>query len=262
MSTSYQYRELKTISHRFWNATQSLYFFRCVDVRTHMNIIQLNSGKFLVIDTIGLTPGLKAEIDHLTNNGRLIEAVIATHPFHTLYFPAFYAAYPHAAYYGTPRHIRNQPQIPWAGDVSTEAVQGKWSPEVEMAVPDGAEFIHPEEGNHFSSLFVFHRASRTIHVDDTIMVYENIGCMMGCLVRRGSMGFHLSITSNGMHPTASAGFAFKNWLQTRVLDAWDFDNICSAHMGNMIGGAKARLQETLNAAEPVFQKHSRKHAGR
>ena len=38
----------------------------------------------------------KAELDILTDKGRLIEAVVATHPFHTLAFPDFYAQYPAA----------------------------------------------------------------------------------------------------------------------------------------------------------------------
>lgn len=70
-----------------------------------MSIVQLSSGKFLVVDTIPLDTELKglllgwpliglAEIDNLTNNGRDIEAVIATHPFHTLAFYGFYEAYP------------------------------------------------------------------------------------------------------------------------------------------------------------------------
>jgi hypothetical protein len=39
---------------------------------------------------------VKREIDRLTRGGKLISAVIATHPFHTLGFPTFYAAYPNA----------------------------------------------------------------------------------------------------------------------------------------------------------------------
>ena len=35
----------------------------------------------------------------------------------------------------------------------------------------GAEFVNPlpESSNHFVSVFVFHRSSRTLHVDDTIV---------------------------------------------------------------------------------------------
>lgn len=59
-----------------------------------MSLIKLASGKFLVIDTVPLEDDQKAALDQLTDNGALIEAVVATHPFHTLAFPAFYKAYP------------------------------------------------------------------------------------------------------------------------------------------------------------------------
>lgn len=63
-----------------------------------MTLIRLNSGKFLVIDTVTLHPFLKAEIDQLTNKGADIIAVVATHPFHTLAFNGFYKAYPTPPY--------------------------------------------------------------------------------------------------------------------------------------------------------------------
>lgn len=61
-----------------------------------MSVIKLASGKFLIIDTVPLEEEHKAALDALTENGALIEAVVATHPFHTLAFPAFYKAYPNA----------------------------------------------------------------------------------------------------------------------------------------------------------------------
>jgi hypothetical protein len=94
---------------------------------------------------------LRKEIDMLTRGGALIEAVLATHPFHARGFEPFYAVYggsglsirangqkglfsssgggggsaaaappaqntSHIKYYGTPRHLRRLPQIPWIGD--------------------------------------------------------------------------------------------------------------------------------------------------
>ncbi|CAF4418165.1 unnamed protein product [Rotaria magnacalcarata] len=139
-----------------------------------MSFIQLHSGKFLVIDTIELNDKLRQEINHLTDNGDKIEAVIGTHPFHTLSFPAFYESYPNAAYYGTPRHLRRLTHIPWIGNLHDCDVRKKWEPDVELRFPAGAEFINPqpESSNHFSSVFVYHRASATLHVDDTIIYAE------------------------------------------------------------------------------------------
>jgi hypothetical protein len=256
----FTYREIVEIAPNYWNVQQPLVMMGCLDIRTHMNLIKLETGKFVVLDTVRLSPTLKAELDHLTVNGTLIEAVVATHPFHTLYFPAFYAYCPHAAYYGTPRHLRRQTQIPWAGDVCSTEFHQKWSPEIEMSLPAGAEFANPPEGNHFAGLFVYHQLSRTLHVDDTVMFVEKSTCLLRCMgAHTGSMSFHLSFTGDGLNPTPQAPIEFKNWLQTQVIDRWDFDNIVTAHMGNMIGGAKAKLQLTLNAAEPDIQRLVRKH---
>ena len=38
----------------------------------------------------------KADIDKLTLNGAKLEAVVATHPYHTIYFEPFRAQYPNA----------------------------------------------------------------------------------------------------------------------------------------------------------------------
>jgi len=152
-----------------------------VDIGTHMSIIKLSTGKFLVISTVPLAPDLKQELDALTEGGSKIEAVIATHPFHTLAFPPFFQSYPKAAYYGTPRHSRRQKDIPWAGLVNDPAVLNKWESEgVFLRIPDGGEFAAPvpEEYNHWSSLWVFHKDSKSIHIDDTINFFSNPSVLM------------------------------------------------------------------------------------
>ena len=69
-----------------------------------MSLCRLSTGKFLAlgaVDVFALWDGaLKEEIDRLTHGGRNIEAVLATHPFHILGFPHFYAAYPTPKYVG------------------------------------------------------------------------------------------------------------------------------------------------------------------
>ena len=101
-----------------------------IDIGTHMSLLKLESGRFIVIDTCPLDPCAKKELDSLTMNGTLIDGVVATHPFHTTYFEPFHTLYPNLKYYGTPRHIRNIDVIEWAGDISKEAVRALWEPEV------------------------------------------------------------------------------------------------------------------------------------
>ena len=125
----------------------------------------------------------------------------------------------------------------------------------------GAEFVAPtpEASNHFNSVFVLHKESKTIHVDDTIMYSENPGFLLKLAgFRHGTMCFHPSIKGPGLYPTAEAPFQFRDWIKSLLVD-WDFENICAAHFANKIGGAKALLEETLNKAEPLFNKLSEKN---
>jgi hypothetical protein len=113
-------------------------------------------------------------------------------------------------YYGTPRHLRNLKDIPWAGCVTDPLVQSKWSPEVEMRIPEGCEFDDPKppQSNHFSNgavvvprsrigpctqlttlptaqVFVFHRASKAVHNDDCLMYFDHPLQKMGLLAALG-----------------------------------------------------------------------------
>ena len=130
--------ELYRIGPGFWNVRSRFKVLaKLFDIETQMSFIQLQNGNFLVIDTVGLDDHLRQEINHLTDNGNKIEAVLGTHPFHTLSFVEFYQTYPNAAYYGTPRHLRRLTQIPWAGNLNDCKTRAKWEPDVELRIPAG-----------------------------------------------------------------------------------------------------------------------------
>ena len=63
----------------------------------------------------------------------------------------------------------------------------------------------------------------------------------------------------GLYPTEEAPLAFKTFIE-KILEDWDFDNICAAHTANMIGGAKAALTEALARESPVLCQLSSKFA--
>ncbi len=133
--------ELYEVANHFWNIRVNFKIFSgLADPGSHMSLIRLNNGKFLVIDTVILTERTRVTIDRLTDNGINIEAVIGVHPFHILAFPAFYEAYPNAHYYGTPRHLRRLTHIPWVGSLEDCNVRKKWQPEIEMRIPAGKKF--------------------------------------------------------------------------------------------------------------------------
>ncbi|CAF2456501.1 unnamed protein product [Rotaria sp. Silwood2] len=253
--------ELYSIGPHFWNVRGHFKILKLIDIETQMSIIQLRNGKFLVIDTVEMNDRLRQEIDHLTNNGENIEAVIGTHPFHTLSFPAFYQTYPKASYYGTPRHLRRLTEIPWKGDLNDCNVRKQWEPDIEMRIPAGAEFVNPqpESTNHFVSVFIYHPTSRTLHVDDTIMYAEKPGFLLKLFgYKDGAMAFHPSIKNSGLYPTSDAPYLFRDWMR-KVLHDWPFENICCAHIGVKVGGAHADVTTLLNNAEHLFAKLSEKN---
>ncbi|CAF3700073.1 unnamed protein product [Rotaria socialis] len=250
--------KLYLLGPRFWHVRGHFKVLKVVDIEAQMSIVQLSNGKFLIIDTINMNDRLRQEIDNLTSNGDNIEAVIGVHPFHTLSFPSFYQAYPKAAYYGTPRHLRRLTGISWAGDLNDSSVRKQWEPDVEMRIPAGAEFINPqpESTNHFISVFVYHSASQTLHVDDTIMYTEKPGFLlrlMGC--RDGAIAFHPAIKTFGLQQTREAPYLFRDWLCHVICD-WPFENMCCAHMGVKIGGAYLDVVKLLKNTEPLFVKMS------
>ncbi|KAJ3414166.1 hypothetical protein HDV05_007028 [Chytridiales sp. JEL 0842] len=246
----------------FFRLLGSFYAGGLLDVGTQMSFARLSNGKFLVLSTIELSPAMKAEVDKLTDNGNLIEAVIGTHPFHTLAFRDFYKMYPNAPFYGTPRHLRRIKDIPWAGDLNEAEVRDKWSPEVEMRIPAGAEFVdpQPESYNHFSGVFVFHKESRTLYCDDTIAVSNNpnfVSRLFGA--KEGSMFFHPGIYGPGLYSTEEAPKQFLCWLD-KLINDWDFVNIATAHNGYLLGTAKEKLTRVLKRQEPKLLEMSKKKA--
>ncbi|XP_037047192.1 uncharacterized protein LOC119081980 [Bradysia coprophila] len=247
--------QLNQIGPGFWNVRASFKLFKLIDIGTHMSLVQLRNGNFLVIDTVEMNDQLKKELDDLTNNGTKIEAVVGVHPFHTLAFPGFYKLYPDAKYYGTPRHLRNLKDVQWTGqlDDNKESLS-RWEPEVELRIPAGAEYINPqpEKSNHFVSVFVHHRDSKTLHVDDTLMYAENPGIMFRLFgLKAGSTVFHPSIKDHGLYPTAEAPLQFRDWINQMLKD-WDFDNLCTAHIGVKSGGAHAAVEELMKNSEKFF----------
>jgi len=101
-----------------------------------------------------------------------------------------------------------------------------------------------------------HRESKTMHVDDTIMYSEQPGFLLKLIgYKKGTMAFHPTLKGPGLYPTPEAPFQFRDWVAGIIKD-WDFENLCTAHFGNKIGGARAQLEDTLKKAEPLFQKIS------
>ena len=225
------------------------------EIGTQMSFVRLSSGKFLVIDSVPITPPVKAEIDALTENGSLIEAVITSHPFHTISTVAFYRMYPQAVHYGTPRHLDTIKDIPWAGCIIDAATISSWEPEVIIRIPAGTEFINPHKDNHLSGLFIFHPPSKCLYNNDTLSYFHEVPYtlrMGGLVANKLELGDGVK---DKLVETADAPDQFKAFLEF-VINEWDFDHICCGHNGVKRGGGKDALRELVTASAPLFQSMS------
>lgn len=84
------------------------------------------------------------------------------------------------------------------------------------------------------------------------MYAENPGIMFRLFgLKAGSTVFHPSIKDNGLHPTAEAPLQFRDWMHQMLKD-WDFDNLCTAHIGVKSGGARAAVEELMKNSEQFF----------
>ena len=62
----------------FWNIRGSFRIGGVLNIGTQCSLIQLNSGKFIFLDSYSLTGDVRDEVMALTNNGQDVEAVAAT----------------------------------------------------------------------------------------------------------------------------------------------------------------------------------------
>ena len=130
----------------------------------------------------------------------------------------------------------------------------KWTENLLCFLELGAEFIRPEleSSNHFSSVFVYHLGSRTLHVDDTIIFSNRTHLLLKLFgFRNGTMSFHPSIKTVGLHPTAEAPYLFRDWM-CEIVRNWPFENLCCTHMGVKKGGAHVDVQVLLNKIARLF----------
>ncbi|HEY4583553.1 MAG TPA: hypothetical protein VIG88_11945, partial [Lysobacter sp.] len=165
----------------FWNIRGTYRIAGVLDIGTHMSLVRRDDGRFVVVDGCGLDDARRRELLSLTDGGAKVDAVVHVHPFHTLHVEATHALLPSATLYGTARHRRLFPALPWAG----APVEG-WcdahplADVFDLSVPGGVDFVCADERVHTASVLVRHRAGGIVHVDDTL----NVMAAPGALSRR------------------------------------------------------------------------------
>jgi hypothetical protein len=252
------------VADGFWNIRGSYKIAGIVDAGTHASLVRRQSGKLVFLDSYTLSAPVKRDLDEITRGGKDVEAIVNVHPFHTVHVKAMHERYPHARLYGTSRHLARFPELPWeqtrTEDPETHALFGD---DLDFAVPRGVDFVSADERVHFSSVLVRHRATRTIHVDDTLM-YLRMPLPLRLLGLADRTSFHPTL-AKALERRPGAARDFRTWAEG-IADAWgDAANLCTAHTATLTArdntGAsiKDRVLKALQSVEKTLGAHERKY---
>ena len=250
------------ISDDFWNIRGDFKIGGILNIGTHASLVRRKSGKFVLLDSYTLQGEVKEQIDALSNNGDDIEAIINLHPFHTVHVQNAHKQYPNAKLYGTQRHIEKFPGLRWQPELTeSTACADLFADDFEFSVPAGVDFIASNENLHFSSVLVYHKASMTIHSDDTLM-YMQLPGLLGMVVKP-EITFHMTLPKT-LEKRAGAVKDFRAWA-TQLADQWsDAENLCAAHSASLLGREKnsvsisSRILTALQKVEKTLQLHEKK----
>lgn len=252
------------VADDFWNIRGSFRIAGVLDVGTQASLVRRPGGGFVLLDAYTFRDEVAAYVDEVTDGGAAIEAVLNLHPFHTIHVEAVHQRYPRARLVGTPRHRARLPDLPW-DELGTEspALHAEFADALEFSVPLGVDFISDDEHVHFASVLAFHRASGTIHSDDTFN-YLGRSAVLRLAGMADTVSFHPTL-AKALEPRAGAAQAFRDWAGMLIADWKGAKNLCAAHTAALLEeentGAPLhqRLQAALEKVEPTLVKHEQKH---
>ena len=252
------------IADDFWNVRGSFKIAGVIDIGTHASLVRRRNGGFVFLDAYTLTGDVAAEVDALTHGGQDIEAIFNLHPFHTVHVRRAHERYPGAKLYGTERHHLRYSALPWE-DLRTEdpAFHALFADDFDFSVPRGVDFISLNENLHFSSVLALHRASNTIHVDDTLMCIRppKLARRVGI---RDSLSFHPTL-SKVLERRPGAASDFRAWAR-ELSERWSgARNLCAAHTAALTAASNrgapiaSRIDRARSRVERVLRAHEKKH---
>ncbi len=254
--------QILRISDDFWNIRGDFKIGGFLNIGTHASLVRRSNGKFVLLDAYTLQGKLKEQVDALTNNGADIEAIINLHPFHTVHVQKVHQQYPNARLYGTKRHLDKFPELPWQPErTESSECAALFADDFEFSVPAGVDFISSNENLHFSSVLAYHKASKTIHSDDTLMYLKFPG-VVG-VIKKPEVTFHMTL-SKTLEKRVGAVKDFRDWA-TQLAEQWgDAENLCAAHSATLLGRENRsvsianRILAALQKVDKTLQAHEKK----
>jgi len=255
--------QILKISVDFWNIRGDFKIGGILNIGTHASLVRRGNGNFVLLDAYTLRGKVKQEIDSITNNGGDIEAIINLHPFHTVHVQKAHQQYPKARLYGTQRHIDKFPDLPWQSELTeSNECAALFADDFEFSVPAGVDFISSNDHLHFSSVLAYHKASNTIHSDDTLMYLKFPGPLG--MIKKPEVAFHMTL-SKTLEKRPGAAKDFREWA-IQLADRWsDAENLCAAHSATLLGSENQsasvtdRILTALQKVEKILNTHEKKY---
>lgn len=252
------------ISDDFWNIRGSFKIAGFIDIGTQAALVRRANGKFVFLDSYTFDRQTQKELDELTNNGADVQAVLNLHPFHTLHVEFMQQQYPKAKHYGTARHLSKFAALKWQALRTEDAeLHDKFASELDFSVPAGVDYISDDESVHFSSVLAYHRDSRSIYSDDTLM-YIRLPMLMRVLGMSDSFSFHPTL-SKVLLKRRGATHEFSAWA-AQLADEWqDAENLCAAHTTTLLGADNKgdnihdRIINALKKVQSTLDSHEKKY---
>jgi hypothetical protein len=246
---------LVKLTEDFWNVRGSLKIAGLLDVGTQMSLARLKSGGWALLDSYELKGTVRDEILALTDGGRDVRAIFNLHPFHTIHVRTIAASFPQARLYGTARHRRREPDLHWE-ELPTEApgFAELSAEDFEMSVPRGVDFVPDDENLHFASVLAYHKASRVLHVDDTLTQAPSL---------LGGLSLHPSL-GRVLQKRPGAATEFREWTQELLKLIEKTDYLATAHLRKLPGqdGQVDDLIEQVRSAIRRVDKKVQRHQQR
>ena len=251
------------VGEGFWNVRGSFRVGGVVNIGTQMSLVRLANGRFVLLDACALDGSARSLIDERTGGGEKLAAILHLHPFHTIHVRAAHAAYPTAKLYGTSRHKTKFNDLPWEATCTEDEETARlFADDLELSVPRGVDFVPADPNLHFSSVLAFHRASKSLHVDDTLVAANLPRIFGGTMIR-----FHPTL-AKVLERRAGATDDFRTWARELVTRAATIENVCAAHLAPVLGRDDPRrtiaehIETALAKVEGKLAAHAQKHSAR
>lgn len=256
-------RAVLEVGDGFWNIRGSFKIAGVVDIGTQASLVRRKNGGFVLLDACEFTSEIREWLRAETRGGDDVEAVLHLHPFHTLHVTACYELFPKAAHHGTTRHAKRAPELPWNPlRVDDVKLHQAFADDFEFTIPRGVDFIPSDPKLHFSSVLLFHSASKTLHVDDTLLhlrLPPPLSYFKPPVTR-----FHPTL-GKVLQRRPGAVVEFRAWANELMELVADTKNLCAAHSASLLqrdnqGEPIAkRIQEALRRVEGTLKAHERAH---